>query len=132
MAEASPKMHLFSTGEHICVGLSSSECKLQSQTDKGGSLISGAETAQVSGGGKTDGRVCRQLSILSPSQIHREVHKGKGYMSEYDLWPSLAKITLRMNHPINSSDLMKESQRPVFSHNEENQNDMYAGSKVVF
>lgn len=130
-AETSPKMHLFSTGEHIHVGLSSCECKLQSQPDRRGSLISGAETAQVSGGGKTDGGVCCQLSILSPSQICREVHKGKRYMSEYDLWPSLAKISLRMNHPINSSDLMKESRRPVFSHNEENGNNVCAGSKAV-
>lgn len=129
MAEASPKMHLSSTGEHIHVGLSSSECKLQRQADRRGSLISGAETAPVSGGGKTDGGVCCQLSILSPSQIRREVHKGKGYMSEYDLWPSLVKISLRMNHPISSSDLMQESRRPVYSHDEENRNDMCVGRK---
>lgn len=116
-AEALPEMHLFGTGEHIHVGLSSSECKLQRQTDMRGSLLS--ETAQVSGAGKTDGGGCCQLSILSPSQIHREGHKGKGCMSEYDLWPSLAKITLRMKHPTNSSDLMKESRQPVFSQDKE-------------
>lgn len=133
-AEASAKMHLFSTGEHIHVGLSSSECKLQSQTDRRGSLISGVEMAQVSGEGKTDGGVCCQLSILCSSQIHREGHKGKGYMSEYDLWAFLAKIPIRMNHPTNSSDLMKESRRPVGlkSHDEENRNDMCAGSKGIF
>lgn len=86
----------------------------------------------MSGGGKTDGGVLCQLSFLSPSQIRREVHKGKGYMSEYDLWPSLVELFLRMNHPISSSELMKESRQPVFIPDEENRNDMCVGGKAVF
>lgn len=65
--EKPPKMHFFSTVVHIHVELSSSECKLHSQTETRRSLISGAETAEVSGGGKTDGGVFCQLSILPPS-----------------------------------------------------------------
>lgn len=66
--ETPPKMHSFSTVVHIRVELSSSECKLHSQTETRRSLISGAETAEMSGGGKTDGGVFCQLSILPPSQ----------------------------------------------------------------